>query len=440
MPVSNNRSTLRKRGVALASLLSGLFVLLTVAVAGCGSAEPNYTVDTAVPVTTSTLVPTLTNVASPEQTKLPVDGTWIVESLPGRPIIDGTFLWVEMREDQFSGYDGCNRITGFSEDGLRAPATFENGVLSLPHQFASTVVLCHDSGIVEQAKMFTSALFAGETYRVSDERLEIFDGDGDVRLVLVKQPPLVGQSIDLSGTAWRLLKEDVLAKGSDKTATVSFLDDRLVIGDTACRPYLATYSRSEEEVRFPSRSMLEGSVWKSCSDEDRRREGEFGSFLSSVNEYAVQEERGSVRLRMRSTTGKVLTFEQLPPIVEDIADAEWVLLGLTELYQLEFGMWHHRTDKASVETDLTLAFHGDGISGSTGCNSYGAEVKVGDGTFELNTESFSYTEMRCDDMEKVMEQEERYFDTLPDVTRYGLYGNHLVLQTNDDVFLLFRAE
>ena len=39
-----------------------------------------------------------------------------------------------------------------------------------------------------------------------------------------------------------------------------------------------------------------------------------------------------------------------------------------------------------------------------------------------------------------MEQEERYLDVLPRVTRYGVYGDYLVLQTNDDVFLLFRAE
>lgn len=492
MTVSNNRSALRWRGIALASLLTGLFVLLTLAAAGCGSAEPDDAVDTVVPVATPTLVPTLANVAPTEQTKLSGDGTWvlesldgrpisgsaepndavapvvpvatptlvptlanvappeqtelsgdgiwILESLDGRPIIDGTFLWVEIREDQFSGYDGCNWITGFSEDGLRAPATFENGVLSFPHQFASTVVLCNASGVMEQAELFKSALFAGETYRVAGERLEIFDGDGDVRLVFVKQTPLVGQSIDLRGTAWRLEKEDALAKGSDKAATVAFLDDRLVIGGTACRRYLATYNRSEEEVRFPSQSMLERSVWESCSDEDRRLEGEFGDFLSSANEYAVQEERGSIRLRIRSTTGKTRTFGQLLPIVEDVADAEWVLLGLTELYQLEFGIWHHRTDKASEEADLTLSFQGDGISGWTGCNSYGAEARVEDGGFKLNAETFFYTEMACDDMERVMEQEERYLDILPDVTKYGVYGDHLVLQTNDDVFLLFRAK
>ncbi len=493
MTVSNNRSALRWRSVALASLLNGLFVLLTLAAAGCGSAEPNDAVDTVVPVATPTLVPTLANVAPTEQTKLsgdgtwilesldgrpisgsaepndavapvvPVatptlvptlanvappeqtelsgDGTWILESLDGRPIIDETFVRIEIREDQFSGYDGCNWISGYSEDDLRAPATFEKGVLSLPHQFATTARLCDEhSGVMEQAELFTAALTAGETYRAAGERLEIIDGDGDVRLVFVKQLPLEGQAIDLVGTAWRLVPQDIDANGDGNAATLAFLDDRLVIGSTACRSYLATYSRSEEGLRFPSQSMLERSVWESCSDEERRLEGEFGDFLSSANEYAIKEERGSVRLRMRSTTGKALTFEQLPPIVEDVADAEWILLALTELQQLEFGMWHHKTSKASGEAELTLSFNGDSISGSTGCNSYGAEAEVGDGDFTINAGTLFYTELGCHDMDGVMEQEQRYLDTLPNVTRFGLYGNHLVLQTNEDEFLLFRAK
>ena len=103
-------------------------------------------------------------------------------------------------------------------------------------------------------------------------------------------------------------------------------------------------------------------------------------------------------------------------------------------------MWVPRIDKASEVSDLTLSFHSDGISGSTGCNSYRAEARVDNGTFTLNAETFFYTEMECEDIEGVMEQEERYLDILPDVTRYGVYGDHLILQTNDDVFLLFRAE
>ena len=39
-----------------------------------------------------------------------------------------------------------------------------------------------------------------------------------------------------------------------------------------------------------------------------------------------------------------------------------------------------------------------------------------------------------------MEQEEQYLDLLPRLTRYGIYGRGLFMQTDDDVFLLFQAE
>ena len=82
---------------------------------------------------------------------------------------------------------------------------------------------------------------------------------------------------------------------------------------------------------------------------------------------------------------------------------------------------------------------GDGVSGSTGCNSYGAEAKVNDGSIAIDAETFFYTELFCD-AEGVMEQEERYLELLPRVTRYGVYGDHLFMQTEDDVFVLFRLE
>ena len=452
--------------IALTGLLSGLCVLLMLAVLGCGDSEPEDDVDAVVPVATqapgltptnivpterseaidiSTVAPaatlardpTYTAVAPPEQTELSGDGTWILESLDGGPIIEDSFATVEIGEDRADGYDGCNWFGGSSEDGT--PVADESGVFSFPLS-VRTARLCEEpSGVMEQSDALLSALGLGDTYRVTDERLEILDGDGGVRLVFVKQMPLAGRAIDLSGTAWRLVMEDANANSGGNAATLAFLDDRLAMGATACRPYLATYSRSEDGVRFPSHGMLERSMWQSCSDEDRRLEGEFGDFLTSANEYAVQAERGSIRLRMRSTTGTTLTFEQLPPTVEDVAVAEWVLIALTELRQLEFGMWHNRVQNAAAGVDLTLSFHTDGISGTTGCNSYGAEAAVGDGSITIDAETYFYTELGCYDSDGVMEQEEWYLDVLPRVTRYGVYGDYLVLQTNGDVFLLFRA-
>ena len=207
--------------IALTGLLSGLCVLLLLAVLGCGDSEPEDDVDAVVPVATQAPGPTPTNivpterseaidistvapaatlardptytaVAPPEQTELSGDGTWILESLDGGPIIEDSFATVEIGEDRADGYDGCNWFGGSSEDGT--PVADESGVFSFPLS-ARTARLCEEpSGVMEQSDALLSALGLGDTYRVTDERLEILDDVGDVRLVFVKQVPLAGAS------------------------------------------------------------------------------------------------------------------------------------------------------------------------------------------------------------------------------------------------------
>ncbi len=106
---------------------------------------------------------------------------------------------------------------------------------------------------------------------------------GAARLVFVRQVPLPGDPVDLQDAGWRLLEQ-----GDTGAATMSLLDDRLVIGVTACRAYIATYDRTEGCVRFPSTSML--SSMHSCPEDDRRMEGEFTDFLTWTREYAVSGE------------------------------------------------------------------------------------------------------------------------------------------------------
>ena len=286
---------------------------------------------------------------------------------------------------------------------------------------------------MDQADAYMRALMTGDRYRVAGERLEILDGDGTVRLVFVKQVPLVGTAVELSGTSWRQVTDD----GDARPATMAFLDDRLVVGDTACRPYLATYSATEDGVRFPSKSMLERG--SSCPDEMRMLEGEIGDFFTWAKEYAIEEQGGSSRLTMRSSRGKTLAFDPLPASFKDVADAEWVLVTFVEVSPLEFGMWRTRTGLAVKGAEVTLTFDGDGISGSTGCNSYGAEAMVGDESIAVEVETLSWTERWCDEPDRVMEQEERFLDLLPRLTRHEMFGDYLVLWVDRDMFALFRV-
>ena len=188
-----------------------------------------------------------------------------------------------------------------------------DGVFSRP-PFARTEKGCffpdhaNPNVVMDQADAYFSALTQGERYRVADDRLEILDGEGATRLVLVREAPLPGQPVDLRGTSWRLITVDDV--DNDERVTTLIFNGRQVTGSTVCGDYHASYEMSEGSLRFSSMSGL-GSV-ESCSELDLRQADEFTSFLSWAWEYSVHEEQGVSRLRIRSSRGKTLTFEPLP--------------------------------------------------------------------------------------------------------------------------------
>ena len=287
-----------------------------------------------------------------------------------------------------------------------------------------------------------SALVQGERHRVVGDRLEIIDKRGGTRIVFRRLEPLPGHPIDLSRTAWRLLTEDD-GDGDLRAATMVFLGDRTVTGVTACRAYAAIYwmSQAKGSMGFNLWPMF-GSQ-RSCSEESRAVGGAYWEFLWRAWEYSVYDEAESPRLSIRSPEGRTLTFEPLPPMVEEITDTEWTLRTLVEL--LRTGTLQ---DTTVVEgTEVTISFDKDGVSGTSGCDSYEGLSRIEDGSITIDVQSLMHTEEVCERPDGVMEQEDWYLGVLPRLTRYGVFGDELFLQTDldrlgrDDVrFLVFQAK
>ena len=89
-----------------------------------------------------------------------------------------------------------------------------------------------------------------------------------------------------------------------------------------------------------------------CPEESRRVEGEYTDFLTWAREYSVYEEGASSRLEIRSSRGEELTFEPLPPSIEDIADVEWTLGTFIELRQGDGVPPHHPVIEGTEVTIL----------------------------------------------------------------------------------------
>ena len=417
-------------------LWMGVFVVvLMVAGVGCGNVAPTSTAEPVVAtsmVEPTVPVPTQIVATASAEVELPGDATWILSLLDGEPLIEGTFVTLKFDGDVVGGFDGCNSYGGRSQDGMSVADV--DGRISVP-PLASTAKGCIEpEGVLDQGDAYLSALMQSQRFRVDGDQLEIFDGDGVARLVFVRQMPLSGEPVDLAGSAWRLVMDDE-SEGEFRPATMAFIDDRLIIGGTACRGFFATYGLSEGSVRFPSKSMIRSH--EPCEGEARRLEGEFGDFMTWARDYAVDWEGGSKRLRIWSVRGKTLTFEPLPPVVEDVVDTEWVLEAVVEMREIDPGFWDTRQTRLVEGTELTIIFD-DHISGSAGCNSYGAGAEFGDGSITIDTDTFFWQQVLCE-AEGVMEQEERYLDLLAGVTKFGVFGDGLYLLTEDDVFLVFRV-
>jgi len=159
------------------------------------------------------------------------------------------------------------------------------------------------------------------------------------------------------------------------------------------------------------------------------------NFFTWAREYAVSWEEDSRLLRIRSLTGKTMTFEPLSPTVKDIAGTEWTLMPLVEVRIHGFP----QTTRVVRGTDVTISFNEDGFTGSSGCNSYAGQATVEGGAVTIDVQALTHTDKVCEDSDALMEQEERFLELLPHLQRYGRYGDDLFLQTDNRVFLLFEA-
>ena len=363
----------------------------------------------------------------------------------GEPVVDGTFVWLRLDGNTYEGMDGCNNYGGVNQHG--APVVDEGGEFN-PASMGATEILCESpAGVMEQGEEYLSLLGRqGQTLKVEGDRLEILDWSGEVGLVFVREAPLAGHPVGLSGTAWELVLQESAGEGA-RAATLVFLDERHAVGITACRGYVASYRISGERLNSWESGMTE-SGRSGCAEEAQMKEGQFTENLSRAVEYSVSEEDGTRRLRIRTSRGKTATFKPLDAGVEGLFGPDWRLTAILDAGQAEPDRsLAQRTDRLLSGTDVTARFHaGGGMSGFSGCNSYGVRLEPEepfarrDGTFANGTMAIESTAKDCPEPAGVMEQETRFQGLISSFERYRIYGELLVVHTNEDVVLLFQKQ
>ena len=93
-----------------------------------------------------------TAVPEPSPTRLPIDGeTWILESIDGQPLIDGTYATLTIDGPRFGGFDGCNSFGDRHESGT--PVVKPDGTISV-QLFVRTAADCPTDAIFDQSNRY----------------------------------------------------------------------------------------------------------------------------------------------------------------------------------------------------------------------------------------------------------------------------------------------
>jgi heat shock protein HslJ len=360
----------------------------------------------------------------------PLEGTeWVLTSLNGKALLEGTHISLSFDEGWISGFAGCNSYGGGPDSGNYVAT--EEGTWRM-REIAITEMYCPSpEGVVEQEQAYVQALTEAATYRLSDDRLEMQNAAGETILVYARQEATGMDTGDLVGTAWRLVSLDGIEPIAGSSITLVFQDGQRISGHAGCRDYVVAYEAQDGDLALFYTAML-GAV---CA-EDALLEQE-GAYTTSLG-WTTHFRLGEGKLELLTSRGEVLLFE---PLVGEITmeGPPWSLLAFIEPNPPE-GMPPPLPMPAEVleGTEIIIRFDGDRLQGSAGCNSYEAAYARDGST--LTMEGIAVTEMACLSPEGVMEQESRYLSLLRDLSAYHVYGGRLWVETGDGRALVFSVQ
>jgi heat shock protein HslJ len=235
---------------------------------------------------------------------MPLEGTqWIVSSLNGRALVDGSRITLAFADSTVGGYAGCNWY------GTRYSVSGSNIRFEMAE---STARGCMDPpGVGEQEAAYLAALRRVVTHRVAGDRLELLDRDESVIVSMTPRARAAMDPADLAGTRWRLRSVNDTMRAADSLLTLE-LSATEISGFAGCRRYTGTYGARGDEIGVTSLTM----ETTEC-DSGRvalLREGEFTTDLSEATTYRLLGDS----LELNTVGGRRLVFTarrwtELPP-------------------------------------------------------------------------------------------------------------------------------
>ena len=114
--------------------------------------------------------------------------------------------------------------------------------------------------------------------------------------------------------------------------------------------------------------------------------------------------------------------ENMPETGDPLTNTGWNLISL---------------DGTTIATDITLEFAEGMVSGSDGCNGYGATYTMDGDSLTFNTEGFMSTMMACE--ESIMDIGAAFLTALQNSKTFSLDGDRLTIATDNGALTFERA-
>jgi heat shock protein HslJ len=225
-----------------------------------------------------------------------VDSEWVLTSLNGEPLLEGTNITLAFYPAEISGFAGCN--------GYGGPIEFHEKDEINVVEIASQAEGCMEpEGVLEQESEYLNTLWNIGEYRVDDNVLTLTNPDREQTLVYSLREKFETVPSLLENTHWNLLQSESFPLIDGSIITISF-SNREIEGYGGCRDYKGEYEAEGDKIVFPVMMML-GEI---CDDLDLQiQESKFTTWLELSTHYRIHGDQ----LELNLATGEWLLFDRM---------------------------------------------------------------------------------------------------------------------------------
>lgn len=214
-------------------------------------------------------------------------------------------------------------------------------------------------------------------------------------------------------TSWRLsfwTKSDTLVDlVPNSEVTLEFDQDR-VSGSSGCNRLTASYQVNNYSLEI---SPAAGTRM-ACEEAVMNQEFQFLQALEGVQEFRING--GNLIITYTTEEGSgVMVFENHHTAMNNsIVDTAWKLLFWTESNSMI---------DVAADSEVSLNFTGDRLSGTGGCNRLVGSYKINDNKLEMSP--LASTSMACEP--ELMTQESHFMQALQGIQEFRINGENLVI-------------